>query len=138
MDEYELLAEAIRRVFPASRFDPATEERINRIRHEHPDVPNHYLEFLQRIGWGSLGDSNFMIYSGPITPEFMFGDEFGVEMEDVLIVGEDFSGWAVGFDTGIGWRLVGVDSGYPIPEPLKEKSLSEFIARRVANHESAV
>jgi hypothetical protein len=39
---------------PAARQETAPEARG-----EYPDVPEHYLAFLQHVGHGALGDSGF-------------------------------------------------------------------------------
>lgn len=67
-DDSQALVASIRRVFPGSRLEPATEEQLAAVRREYPDVPVHYTEFLQHVGWGSLGDGNFMLYGGLVGP----------------------------------------------------------------------
>jgi hypothetical protein len=135
-DEFEALAAAIHRVFPRSRIEPATEEQLAALRRDYPEVPAHYLEFLRRVGWGSLGDGNFMIYSGLVEPADIFGAVTAAELSGVLLLGDDFGGWVVGFDTRAGWRLVGIDHGSE-PHAMEQKSLAEFIAQRVADSQEA-
>lgn len=139
MDDRAALSEAIRRVFPASRLEPATAEKVAAIRRRFPDVPPDYLEFLQRVGWGSLGDSNFMVYSGPCEPGDVFDAAAAEGFAGLVFVGDNFGGWMVGFDTRQDWRLVGVDSGSsdPEPYPLEQETLADFIARRIADREEA-
>ena len=111
MDDFEVLAESIRQVFPGSGLELATEQELAVIRREHPDVPADYLEFLRRVGWGSLAGNNFMIYSGLVEPSAIFDEATAAELAGLLFLGDDFSGCVVGFDTRAGWRLVGVDNG---------------------------
>jgi hypothetical protein len=137
LDDFAVLAESIRRVFPASRFECLSEAQVGEIRRDHPEVPEHYLEFRRRIGWGSLG-SNFKVYSGLCKPNEFFDAETASQLDGVLFVGDDFGGWMVGFDTRQAWRLVGVDSVSLEPEPLAQGSLRELIADRIADHEGTV
>lgn len=132
MDALAELAASIRRVFPASWLEPVTADQLAAERRDHPDAPSDYLEFLQRVGWGSLGGSNFMIYSGLVGPSDIFDPTTAAELTGVLLLGDDFSGWSVGFDTRAGWRLVGTDHGAE-PHPLKQRSLLEYIAQLVAD-----
>jgi hypothetical protein len=135
-DVFEALAASIRQVFPGSRIEPATEEQLAAVRHEYPDTPAHYTEFLRRVGWGSLGGSNFMLYSGLVRPADIFDPATAAELAALAFLGDDFSGCVVGFDTRSGWRLVAVDNG-SAPEPLEQRTLAEFIAQRVADAQGA-
>jgi hypothetical protein len=130
------LVESIRRVFPGSQFEPATAEQLATERRDHPDAPAHYLEFLQRVGWGSLGDNNFMVYSGLVGPDDIFDPLRAAELSGLLFFGDNFAGWLVGFDTLAEWRLVGVDDGLE-PQPLEQHTVAEFIARFIADFEDA-
>ena len=135
-DDFEALAASIHRVFPRSRIEPATEEQLAANRRDYPDAPAHYTEFLRRVGWGSLGGGNFMIYNGLVGPAEVFDAATAAELAGVALLGDDFSGWMVGFDTRAGWRLVGVDNG-SAPEPLAQRTLAEFIAQRIADAQDA-
>lgn len=134
VDAYVELAASIRRVFPASRLEPVTPEQLAAELRDHPDAPADYLEFLRRVGWGSLGDGNFMIYSGLVEPVDIFDPVTAADLPGLLLLGDDFGGWSLGFDTSAGWRLVGSDHGAQ-PQPIEERSLLEYIARRVADAE---
>ena len=132
VDTYETVAASIRRVFPDSQIEPASEEQLIAIHRDYPDAPDHYSEFLRRVGWGRLGRSNFMIYSGLIGPDEVFDENTTARVDGVVLLGDNFSGWVIGFDTRAGWRLVGVYAG-SVPEPLGHDTLSKFIAQRVAD-----
>jgi hypothetical protein len=136
VDAFAELTDAIHRVFPGSRFEPATEEQLAAVRRDYPDAPAHYLEFLKRIGWGALGGGNFMVYRGLVAPADIFDPATTAELAGVAFLGDDFGGWVVGFDTRAGWRLIGVDNGSS-PQPLEHRTLAEFIGRRVADAQDA-
>lgn len=131
-NDFEALAASIYRVFPNSRIEPATEEQLAATQRDYPDAPAHYTEFLRRVGWGSLGGGNFMIYSGLVGAAELYDEVTAAELADVVFLGDDFGGWVVGFDTRTGWRLVGVDNG-SAPEPLGHRTMAEFITKRVAD-----
>jgi len=135
-DDFEALAKSIHRVFPGSLIKPATEEQLDTIRHAQPAAPTHYLDFLRRVGWGSLGNGNFMIYSGLCKPTDIFDEVTAAELAGVLFLGDNFGGWMVGFDTSTGWRLVSVDCSAK-PHPLEHRSLAELVAQRVADAQEA-
>jgi hypothetical protein len=136
-DDFTQLNEFIRRVFPKSRFEQATEQQLEGIRLKFPDVPLHYLEFIRRVGWGSLGDSNFMIYNGLCKPDDFFDERTAGELPGILFFGDNFGGWMAGFDTRDGWRLVGVDSASPEPYPEDAQTLAAFIAQRIKENQDA-
>jgi hypothetical protein len=131
-DDFEALTAAIRQVFPESRLEPATQDQLAAIRSAYPQVPGHYLEFLRRVGWGSLGSGNFMIYSGMCEPGDIFDEMTAVKLRGLLLVGDDFAGWLLGFDRDTGWRMVGVNNG-SLDGPVRARTLVEFIAQRVAD-----
>ena len=135
-DDFEALAASIRRVFPGSRTEPATEEQLAAIRRSYPDVPGHYLEFLRRVGWGSLGGS-LMLYSGLCEPGEIFDEGSAAELPGLLFLGDNFGGWMVGFDTRAGWPLVEVDGSSLGRYPVEQPTLAAFIAQRIAEWQSA-
>lgn len=134
VEDFTPLLAAIRRVYPNARLEPLTESELSRLREQHPGVPGHYLSFLREVGWGSLGN-NFMIYSGPISPEDIFDTETAKEFERVVLFGDDFSGEVIGFDTRQGWRIVSVGGHYSGVTSEDVGTVREYIARRLANAE---
>lgn len=130
--DFEALAAAIRWVFPEAHLEPATEEQLATIRRNYPDAPNHYTEFLRRIGWGSLSGT-FMLYDGLVGSHEIFDADTAAELVGIAFLGDNFSGCVIGFDTQAGWRLVAVDDG-SAPEPLPQRTLVEFIEQRIADN----
>jgi hypothetical protein len=134
--DYAALLAAIHRVFPACRLEALAEPELAAISRRFPGVPEHYLEFLRHVGWGSLGD-NFMLYSGLVEPDEIFDSETAASLPGLVFFGDNFAGEVVGFDTRDAWRLVGFDNSYlPEPNPQEVKTLGEFIAERIAWCES--
>ncbi len=135
MEDFRSLIDAIHRVLPESQLKPVSTSNLLAIQRTYPDVPNHYLSFLQNVGFGSLGDSYFAIYSGLIKPGDIYGGNTPEALANILFFGDNFAGWMVGFDKRNDWQIVGVDSGRPIPTIQEEKTIAEFIAKEVANCE---
>jgi hypothetical protein len=134
MTDFVPLLAAIRRVFPTAQLEPLTEPELAAIRKQYPDVPEHYLELLRHVGWGSLG-GNFMLYGGPIEPGEIFDTRTAADLTGIVFFGDNFSGDMYGFDTRDGWRLVLVDSASPKPWPEEARTVAEFIAQYFLNCE---
>src|SRR5262245_50750061 len=130
----ELLA-AIRRVFPQSRFEPVAEAALEAIRQRHSGIPEHYLEFLRRIGWGTLGDGNFMVYSAPSHPGGIFDEQTAADLDGLQFFGDNFSGWHWGFDTRSNWKIVSVSSASARVYTEEAHTVSELIAQRITDRE---
>jgi hypothetical protein len=47
--------------------------------------------------------------------------------QDVLLIGDDFSGYCVGYDTGSNWAFGGVDSNGEFGELSGTGSFTEFV-----------
>jgi hypothetical protein len=129
-DDFESLLAAIRLVFPACRLEPVPEPKLAAIRRQHPGVPEHYLEFLRQVGWGSLGGA-FMVYGGLVEPYEIFAPP-AADLEGLVFFGDNLAGTVAGFDTRRGWRLVGVDDHTWEVEPLEAQTVGEFLARWLA------
>ena len=71
------------------------------------DVPNDYIDFLTHIGFGEIGNSDFMLYGGLLKPEEVFGDS-DPRLSNLLLLGDDFQGFNTAFDTR-DWSIVEID-----------------------------
>jgi hypothetical protein len=133
--DYTSMAANIRRVFPASDFTPVPGPELASIREQYPGVPEHYLAFLRHVGYGSLGD-NFMVYSGPVEPDEIFDASTVAELTGIVLIGDNFAGDVIGFDTRDGWRLVRSDIAYS-PEPMPEaaRTVGQFLAEWLADRD---
>jgi hypothetical protein len=135
--DYARLRQDALRVFPDSDLVPVPEDRLAALRRDRPGLPADYVEFLRRVGAGRLGRTGFMFYAGPIEPGDVLDAETAAGLAGVLFLGDDFAGWLAGFDTRAEWRLVGVSSAFPEEvEVLGARSVGEFMAGRIADHEA--
>ncbi len=81
---------------------------IQKMKEKNPGIPDDYLEYLQNIGWGKIGES-YMVYSGPIDPEDIFGVREDANLEHIVLFGDGFSGDCDGFSIEKNWELVCID-----------------------------
>ena len=90
------------------QLTPLTGEALARLQREAPGAPAGYIDFLTHVGFGPIGDDSFMLYNGLLPPDEMYG-QTPPGLEAVQLFGDDFSGYASGFDTANGWRIVEID-----------------------------
>ena len=135
MENFGQLLHEIKRILPESRLTPCSDDEIDAIRQEYPGIPKHYLSFLKHVGWGSFGDSTFMIYGGPCEPSEFFDDATSQELGDILFFGDDFAGWMAGFEMRNDWRIVGVESSSRRPHVQEAQTIGQFMAQVVADQE---
>ena len=87
---------------------PLDKHSIQKMKEENPGIPGDYLEYLQNVGWGNIGES-YMVYSGPIDPEDIFGVREDANLEHIALFGDGFSGDCDGFSIEKNWELVYID-----------------------------
>jgi hypothetical protein len=135
-EDFGPLLTSLRRVCPTAQLELLSEQGLTAIRDRYPDAPEHYLAFMQQVGWGSLGGS-FMVYSGLCEPEEIFDEETAANLEGIVFFGDNFSGDMVGFDMRNGWRMISIGGGYLQPEVEQAMTVGEFLAQRIAEWESS-
>ncbi|MCV6798523.1 hypothetical protein OII53_22170 [Achromobacter ruhlandii] len=65
------------------------------LQRDFPALPQDYLDYLTLQGWGTTL-SGRMLYSGPVGPEEIFGDEH--HLPGVVLLGDDLAGYLFAFD----------------------------------------
>ncbi len=116
-----------------SPFDLLTEqveaEQIASFQAQYPGLPRDYLDYLGSVGWGQIAGNSFMIYSGPLEPAEIY--ESGIpHLENVLLIGDDMAGHAVGVSLVDGSAIEVGPSGYLSDQwPGFERFIRERIAR---------
>lgn len=78
------------------------------MRDEFLGIPDAYLEFLAKVGAGSLG-GRLQLYDGLIEPEDLYDPENTVGLEGVMLFADDLQGYCFGFVPGDAWRVVEID-----------------------------
>jgi hypothetical protein len=122
------LRDAILASHPKSRLKPMTANAMKRLLAEHPKMPAHLRDFFAKVGCGSIGDSQYMIYP-LIEPSDVFDPETAAGLEGVVLVGDDFAGTHEAYDTrGRSWRFGSIGSGGKFRPCDKPKDFVAFIA----------
>ncbi|WP_312328818.1 hypothetical protein [Stenotrophomonas sp.] len=85
---------------PIDDLEVVADECVQNIRAHYPAVPADYLTFLVEVGIGSIGPGGYMLYSGLLTPDEIYGET--CEVSGVLFFGDDYQGWSTGFDLQTG------------------------------------
>ena len=115
---------------PLSSLQPCDMATRERIRRDHPHVPQDYLEFLGSIGAGLIGDGRYSLYTGLTTPRSVFG-VMPPGTENILLFGDDMQGFCAGFDVTT-WQVVEIDSS-DMSVRRVAPSFEAFLRRRLAS-----
>ncbi|MFZ6875351.1 SMI1/KNR4 family protein [Undibacterium sp. Di27W] len=91
-----------------SRLKPVDLIELQSKQPVHNKLPSDYVEFLTSIGAGTMGDSQYSLYSGPIHPDFVYGDG-QQQLENIVLFGDDFQGFNAGFKIDENWCVVEID-----------------------------
>jgi len=91
----------------------------------HPGLPESHIDFLREIGSGQLNACSFAVYDGFVEPPIS-------RLEGILLCGDNFAGWSIGYDTRDQWRLVGLDSETWEALPEGSADLASFFSQWVA------
>lgn len=112
------------------KLTPLGADALARLRREYPDAPAGYLDFLAHVGFGAIGDDSFMLYGGLLAPSELYG-QTPPALQAVRLLGDDFAGYACGFDTANGWRIVEIDPTSHQPTEVA-RDFGAFIRLRIA------
>lgn len=110
------------------KLKPLPSEDAMDLRRSHTGIPEDYVEFLEMIGAGTLGRSQYSLYSGPVDPEEIYGET--CEVRGAVIIGDDFSGCNVGFDLQ-NWEVIEIDST-DMQREVVATSFGKFIVEKIA------
>lgn len=58
-----------------------------------------YKVFRTEIGFGTLNNEAFVIYSAPVEPDDIFDEQTAKEFIGIHLVGDDMGGLSLGFET---------------------------------------
>jgi len=78
--------------YPDSRLELLTDDKRKTLLARHPELPSDYIQFLSEVGWGTIGNGRYSIYSAPIEPSFIFDPVTAKSLDKVVLVGDDFAG----------------------------------------------
>lgn len=83
-----------------------TAEKLGTI--EKSELPEDYKDFVEQIGFGEVGDGWFMLYSGIVLADEIFGEEVE-ELKELYFFGDDMQGIHAAIDKRTN-TIVEVDS----------------------------
>jgi len=109
MSRYDDIVSLVRSLAPASQLTPLQEAEVVSLKVRYPQLPADYVDYLQQIGWGGIGNSFYMIYSGLMEADEIYGAEVSKDLSNIIFFGDDFSGYCAGFDMGSGFAVVEID-----------------------------
>lgn len=115
--------------YPESQLELLSEDMKHALLARHPELPADYIQFLCEVGWGTIGDGRYSVYSAPIAPSFVFDPVTAKSLENVVLIGDDFAGGQEAFCFGkmgvVFGSVDGLDGRF---EPTDE-TFSAFIQR---------
>jgi hypothetical protein len=101
------IRDALRARYPESRLKPLSPSEIAGLKACYPGFPEHLDLFFREVGCGCIGDSRFMIYP-LLEPAEVYDPQTAGSLPGIRLVGDDFAGWCVGYDTNAGWQFGGI------------------------------
>ncbi|MEM7478293.1 MAG: hypothetical protein AAF483_25170 [Planctomycetota bacterium] len=98
---------------------------------DYPQLPAEYFDLLRLVGHGAFADCTYAIYSGPVHPADIYGDDRAAALDRIDLIGDDFCGYCLGYLDG----TLGEVSGCGEWQPLADSSLVSFLAGRLFDYE---
>ncbi len=97
------------------------------MRDDFGPLPRDWLDFLVEVGAGTVGPvpGAFKIYPGLVEADDIY-DDVTAALSDLLLFGDDFQGYCVGFERSEDWRVVEVSPIGAAIEPLAS-SFEEYV-----------
>jgi hypothetical protein len=101
---YQLIKKGVR-----NSFERMSRDEINIIIEKHPGVPADYIEYLEEIGYGSIGDNYFMVYGGLVEASEIYDESKTEKLKDIVFWGDYYNGHSIGFSKKGEWEMVDID-----------------------------
>ncbi|MDP9840289.1 hypothetical protein J2T09_005073 [Neorhizobium huautlense] len=125
---YEDLVRDARKAGLLKKLVPVSAEHLPVLETQFGQIPADYVAFLRDVGAGPLGDDRYMLYTGLLTPDEIFG-QVSPALSDLLLFGDDFQGFSQAFDPGT-WSVVEID-GTDMGVTALAPSFETFIRNRI-------
>ena len=110
---------------------PVPSATLDSIVMDHPSLPEDYIAYLREVGWGELGNSCYMVYSGPVGADEIYGEDLPADVSNLVFFGDDFAGYCAGFALDGDGTVVEIEPSTLELEPTG-LSFGQFIRRRIA------
>src|SRR5262249_42931025 len=104
------LKDELLKLHPDSSLEPLSSDKIEKLQRKYRGIPADFLDFLRVVGAGNIGRCSFKIYGGFIEPSEVYDPVTADKLDGIYLVGDDFSGYCVGYDTKKKWKIGEVSS----------------------------
>jgi hypothetical protein len=103
------------------------DNEIEKIKSEHKNIPDEYLDYLKEIGWGSFRQCQFMIFGAPLELDDL-GVETDIDETGIIFFGDNFGGDLSGFNLKKSEKVI--EWVHELDEICEtEKTFKEYIRR---------
>jgi hypothetical protein len=92
-----------------SRLEPVPQATCEKLRTESPELRPDYLDFLSGVGYGVIGQRQYMLYGGVVTLSELLADACDPNWADLLAFGDTIGGTCHAFDPSDGMRVIAID-----------------------------
>lgn len=127
MSRYEDLKEKLKSKGFLSKLERPEPAKIASYKAEYVGLPNDYVEFLEEIGTGDIGDGGYFFYSKPKYVDEIYRDRDVSVIGKIVLFGDDRSGFFAGFDPDDAWCVVELNSAN-MEVTRAASSFHEFVA----------
>ena len=93
---------------PATSLMPVKEEWLAAVDEKYPGMPDHLRRLYSRFGYGSIGESRYMIHC-LLEPSEIYDPVTAEGLSGILIVGDDFAGNCEAYDAANSWRFGSIE-----------------------------
>src|SRR5262245_30898599 len=102
-----LNAKSIRAIL--SQLDPVPRARCEELRTRYPELQPDYLDFLSEVGYGVIGQRQYMLYGGVSPLSELLADACDPDWAELLAFGDTIGGTCHAFDPSNGMRVIAID-----------------------------
>jgi hypothetical protein len=92
-----------------SQLSPVPRAKCNELRFTYPTLRLDYLDFLSEVGYGVIGQRQYMLYDGVLPLSELLADACNPNLPDLLVFGDTLGGTCHGFDPFHGMRVIAID-----------------------------
>ena len=107
---------------------PVAPTKNQKLRDEFGSLPADWVDFLVEVGAGTVGPAPgaFKLYAGLVEPDDIYDAARAATLSDILLFGDDFQGYCVGFEKSRQWRVVEISPTDGTVEPFAA-SFEEYL-----------
>jgi hypothetical protein len=91
------------------QLSPVPKEKCEELRTSYPDLRPDYLDFLGEVGYGVIGQRQYMLYDGVLPLSELLADACDPKLADLLVFGDTLGGTCHGFDPTDEMRVIAID-----------------------------